>query len=149
MTTLAFLDTSAFLKLFMEERDSATVLEAIQEPEELWALRLMLTEARVTLERLRRDGRLDPVGFRSVTEAVDDFWEQEIKVLDMDEATFLAAERVAVKQPGIRSLDALHLGAARVMQREWPHVKVAMLSCDQRVINVANDLGLGTPLSRI
>ncbi len=78
MSTIAYIDTSAFLKLFLEEGQSAAV--------------------------------------------------------------------AAARQPGLRTLDALHVGAARVMQKDLPHVRVEMLACDQRLLRAAAALGMGTPI---
>jgi predicted nucleic acid-binding protein len=147
LTTLAYLDTSAFLKLFLEEGRSAEVAAAVQAPDELWALRLVLTEARITLERARREGRLDAAAFVAVTEAVDQFWDQEIQVLDLTEETYRSAERIAARVPGLRTLDALHVGAARQLQKELPQLQVALLACDQRLLAAATAAGLATPLT--
>jgi len=144
--TLAYIDTSAFLKLFLEEGNSAGVAAAAQGPDELWALRLVLTECRITLERARKDGRLTERDFAAVSESVNDFWDTEIQVLELTEETYLAAERIAMKQPGLRTLDALHVGAARRMQKDLPQVRVEMLACDNRLLLAAAAAGLATPL---
>jgi hypothetical protein len=144
--TLAYLDTSAFLKLFLEEGHSAEVAAAAQKPDELWALRLVLTESRITLERARKEGRLTQGAFAAVSESVSDFWDAEIQVLDMTEDTFLAAERIAAKQPGLRTLDALHVGAARLMQKDFPQARVELLACDNRLLLAAAGAGIATPI---
>lgn len=146
MITLAYLDTSAFLKLFLDEGNSAQVAAAAQKPEELWALRLVLTEARITLERARRDGRLTPAEFTAISESVNDFWDTEIQVLELNEAIYLAAERMAARQPGLRTLDALHVGAARLLQKDLPQVRVELLACDERLLLAATAAGLATPI---
>jgi len=146
LITLAYLDTSAFLKLFLEEGNSAEVAAAAQRPEELWALRLVLTEARITLERARKDGRLTPVEFAAISESVNDFWDTEVQVLELGEAAYLAAERVAARQPGLRTLDALHVGAARLLQKDHPQVRVELLACDERLLMAAAAAGLATPI---
>jgi predicted nucleic acid-binding protein len=145
--TLAYIDTSAFLKLFLEEGNSAEVVAAAREPEELWALRLVLTESRITLERARKDGRLTQDAFAALTEAVNDFWDTEIQVLDLTEETYQAAERIATRQPGLRTLDALHVGAARLMQKDLPQVRVHLLATDNRLLMAAAAAGLGTPIA--
>jgi predicted nucleic acid-binding protein len=146
LITLACIDTSAFLKLFLEEANSAEVAAAAGKPDELWALRLVLTETRITLERARKDGRLTPGAFAGITESVNDFWDAEIQELELTEATYLAAERIAAKQPGLRTLDALHVGAARMMQKDLPQVRVELLACDQRLLLAAANAGMATPI---
>jgi len=143
---LAYVDTSAFLKLFLQEPDSATVATLAQVPQELWALRLVLTDTRITLERVRKDGRLAPSAFLALTEAVNDFWDREIQVAPFTEETCVTAERIATRQPGLRTLDALHVGAARLLQKHRPTARVAMLACDHRLLLAAAMAGLETPI---
>jgi predicted nucleic acid-binding protein len=146
LITLAYLDTSAFLKLFLEEGNSAEVAAAAQKPEELWALRLVLTESRITLERARKEGRLTAVEFTAISDSVNDFWDTEIQVLELNETAYLAAERIAARQPGLRTLDALHVGAARMLKKDLPQVRVELLACDERLLLAAAAAGLATPI---
>ena len=147
MSGVAYLDTSAFLRLFLDELDSEQVSSAIQEPDELYALRLVLTEARVTLERLRREGRLSPEDHARTMDAAGLYWETQIQVLEMSEDTFTSAERVAILQPGLRTLDALHLGAARVLRDELRPTPVAFIACDNRLLRAASAIGFSTPIA--
>jgi predicted nucleic acid-binding protein len=146
MNGIAYLDTSAFLQLFLDEPDSERVVDALREAASLHALRLVLTEARVTLERLRREGRLSPEDHASTMDAVDLYWETQIQVMDMSEAVFASAERAAVLQPGLRTLDALHLGAARVLRDEVRPTSVAFIACDHRLLRAAAAIGFLTPI---
>ncbi len=146
MSGVAYLDTSAFLRLFLDEPESGQVSQAVQEPTELHALRLVLTEARVSLERLRREGRLTTEDHASTMDAVDLYWETQIQVVEMSEEVFLSAERVATLQPGLRTLDALHLGAARILRDELRPTPVAFIGCDHRLLRAASTIGFSTPI---
>jgi predicted nucleic acid-binding protein len=146
VNAIAYLDTSAFLRLFLDEPDSELVARSVQETIQLFALRLMLTEARVTLERLRREGRLSLEDHAGLLDTVDLYWETQIQVLEMSEAVFTSAERAAVLQPGLRTLDALHLGAARVLRDENRPTPVALISCDHRLLRAAHAIGFNTPI---
>ena len=146
MSEVCYIDTSAFLRLFLDEPESDQVARAVQEPAELYALRLVLTEARVTLERLRRDGRLSPENYARTMDAIALYWETQIQVVEMSEDTYVSAERVAMIQPGLRTLDALHLGAARVLRDELHSTTVDFIACDNRLLRAANMIGFSTPI---
>jgi len=146
MSVSAYLDTSAFLKLFLEESESSLVAAAIQESAELFALRLVLTEARVTLARLHRMNRLNRVGYLAALDAVGTFWEREIQVLELTEDVHRAAEHLAEIQPGLRTLDALHAGAAHILCKDLRPEPVSVISCDDRLLQAAAAVGLGTPI---
>jgi hypothetical protein len=144
---VAYIDTSAFLRLFLEETDSEQVSKAVQEAEELCALRLVLTEARVTMERLRRDGRLNEEDFIRTLDALELYWETQIQVVDLSEDAYLSAEWISSKQPGLRTLDALHLGAARILRKQVRPVPVSFISCDNRQRRAALTVQFDTPIS--
>jgi uncharacterized protein len=146
MSGAAYIDTSAFLRLFLEEPESTQVARALQDASELFALRLVLTEARVALERLRREGRLSPEDHARTMDAVGLYWETEIQVVEMSEDVHGSAERVATIQPGLRTLDALHLGAARVLRDELRPTPVAFIACDNRLLRAASAIGFDTPI---
>lgn len=146
MNGVAYLDTSAFLRLFLDEPESEQVAYAVQKPTELHALRLVLTEARVTLERLRREGRLTPEDHARATDEMNLYWETQIQAMEMTEDIFISAERAAILQPGLRTLDALHLGAARILRDEVRPIPVAFIACDNRLLRAASAIGLDTPI---
>lgn len=151
MSGVAYIDTSAFLRLFLEEPDSEQVSKAVEDPAEIYALRLVLTEARVTLERLRREGRLSEEAFTRTMDAVEFYWETQIQVVDLTEDAYLSAEWMASTQPGLRTLDALHLGAARTLRKELRKdlrtAAVAFISCDNRQLQAARTVQFNTPIA--
>jgi len=142
----AYIDTSALLRLFFEGEDSNLVSQAIQNTVTLYASRLVLSEARVTFARGLREGRMSPDDYRESLDGLDDFWEAEIQPLEIDEAVFQSAERVA-ERVAIRTLDAIHLGHARMLRRELAMTgKLAIISCDRRLLQAAATLGFETPI---
>jgi uncharacterized protein len=101
----AYVDTSALLKRYVEEADSdhAEVLLASAGP---------LVTARHTLVEVRRSLalRLDPAA-ASDARAAFAADVPALNVIELDAATCDLAASVA-EQQGVRTLDALHLGAA-------------------------------------
>ena len=84
--------------------------------------------------------------FRQAMDVVGPFWEREIQVLDLTEEVHQAAEHLAEIQPGLRPLDALHAGAAHVLRKDLRPEPVSVISCDDRLLQAAAAVGLGTPI---
>lgn len=93
-----YLDTSAFLKLVVDEEDSSAMRAWHSANNGLWSSQLLCTEALRAAQRLRVD-------VRSIEEALD-----TVSLVLPSVATYASAGRM---QPtGLRSHDALHLAVA-------------------------------------
>ncbi|MGH2709533.1 MAG: type II toxin-antitoxin system VapC family toxin [Actinomycetota bacterium] len=125
-----YVDTSALLKLYLDEADS-------EECE-----RLLLSDpgwitARHTEVEVRRNLARELDG-RALAGARDQFrrdWES-MAVVELDEATCRLAAEIA-EVTGARSLDALHLGAARRVGGD----QIPFVTHDLRQAQVARSLG--------
>lgn len=143
----AYIDTSAFLRLFIDEGDSDEIWESVREIVTLYASRLVLTEARVTLARLNRGNRLSAEGCHDASLAISNFWEDEIVSTFLTEEMHQAAEGLATTHP-LRSADALHLGTASEIRRTLPvGTPFGFVACDRDLIAAATKLGF-TPLPK-
>lgn len=125
-----YVDASAFLKLYIEEPES-DACERIMSADPSWVSgRHTAVEVRRNLVRL--------LGGRGLAVARDQFaadW-RRCHVIELDGATCdIAAELAEVT--GARTLDALHLGAARRVGTEG----LSFLTYDIRQAHVARSLG--------
>jgi predicted nucleic acid-binding protein len=93
-----YLDTSAFLKLVVAEKESAALRSWMATSGPCWSSQLLQTEA------LRAAHRLG-IGVRVITEALD-----AVSLVAPGPATFRAAG--LLQPPELRTLDALHVAAA-------------------------------------
>jgi uncharacterized protein len=126
-----YLDASALLKRYVEEAESAAVDAALRAEPELLTGRHTIVEVRRNLARL-----LDGASLRDARAAfVEDM--RSISVIELDEATCDAAAAIA-EATGARTLDALHLAAARRVSAPG----VAFLTFDLRQAQVARAIGL-------
>lgn len=123
-----YLDTSAALKLVIDEDESAALAGALDtEQPGLVACHLLETELRRAVQRV-------PVLTQeAVTHLLNGVSLYEVPSSLFREAGLLPGQ-------GLRSLDALHLAAAVRIGVE------AMVTYDRRLISAARDLGV-TPLS--
>jgi uncharacterized protein len=93
-----YLDTSAFLKLVVSEKESAALQAWMATSGPCWSSQLLRTEALRAADRLGVDEQV-------VTDALD-----VVSLVMPGPSTFLAAGRL--KPSTLRTLDALHLATA-------------------------------------
>lgn len=100
-----YVDSSALLKLYVEEEASPTARTVLLMGGRWMTARHTLVEVRRALSRLLEDEALAEARNR-----FDQHW-QRMAVVELDERTCDRAAELA-EQTGVRTLDALHLGAA-------------------------------------
>lgn len=127
MTTYA--DTSALLKRYIDEADSERAVELLVSDPELVTGRHTVVEVRRNLARL--------LPATAATAARTAFAEDlsAVSIVELDAATCDLAATIA-EQTGVRTLDALHLGAARRIG-----TAITFLTFDARQAQAARALG--------
>jgi len=129
---ILYLDTSALVKLYVEERGSAAVAEWVAEAGIVAAARIAYAEARAAFARSRREGGLTPASLRRVVAHLDDDWAR-YAIVEITDAVVRTAGRYAERH-ALRGFDALHLAAATELRR--PKGAVAF-GCFDRALNRA------------
>lgn len=125
-----YVDSSALLKRYVDEPDSARAEELLAADTSLVTGRHTVVEVRRNLARLL-PGRPGVEARRGFAEDLGAF-----AIVELDAITCELAATIA-EQTGLRTLDALHLGAAR---RLGDHV--TLLTFDLRQGEAARTLGL-------
>lgn len=124
-----YADSSALLKRYVDEPDSDRAVELLASDEELVTGRHTSVEVRRNLARL-----LAPAAAVSARAAlVDDL--AAFAVIELDAGTCELAASIA-EQTGVRTLDALHLGAAQRLG-----TSLTFLTFDVRQAQAARALG--------
>ena len=125
-----YADSSALLKRYVDEADSTRAVEALESDGELVTARHTVVEVRRNLARLLTGDDL--------TVARHDFQVdlEAFAIVEVDAVTCELAATIA-EQTGVRTLDALHLGAARRLG-----VGLTFLTCDVRQAHAGRALGL-------
>jgi predicted nucleic acid-binding protein len=126
-----YVDSSALLKRYVEEADSAAADALLQADPVLLTARHTIVEVRRNLARLL-SGR-DLIAAR-VAFAGD---LRSFSMIELDEATCESAASIA-EATGVRTLDALHLAAAQRISAPG----VGFLTFDLRQAQAARTLGL-------
>lgn len=125
-----YVDSSALLKRYVDEPDSETAAELLESDPDLITGRHTVIEIRRNLARLLRPkdlGRLRPT-------IEEDF--AALGLVELDAATCELAASIA-EATGVRSLDAMHLGAAQRVGG----TAIAFLTFDLRQAQAARTLG--------
>jgi uncharacterized protein len=124
----AYVDSSALLKLYLDEPETTTAREILAA--QRWATgRHTYVEVRRNLARALRDSALQTARERFASD-----WE-EVDVVDIG-AHVAEVSAVLAERTGLRTLDALHLGAAEPVGGSR-----AFLTFDHRLGEAARSLG--------
>lgn len=107
-----FLDTSVFIKRYVEEPGSDRVRELMAQADALGLCVLVLPEAVSTLQRLVREGRLSANDYDAMKGAMG----ADLDGADICDLTPAALEHTitCLERQALRALDAIHIGCARV-----------------------------------
>ena len=119
---IAYVESSAAVKLLVDERESAALVSWLRQPDTTVSTLLTETEIRRSAQRLGYDQK-------AVTEVLDGMHLFEIERIDYSSAGLL---------PGrdLRSLDALHIAAAVRLGVDF------FVTYDARQATAATELGL-------
>lgn len=107
---IVYCDTSALIKLYVEEAHSGAVATAMSDADAIATSLLAYPETRATLARAQRDRRLRPSGFRQALAQFQHDWSSYV-VLDTHHSLMLHAGELA-EHHALRGADAVHLASA-------------------------------------
>jgi uncharacterized protein len=127
----AYVESSALLKLYADEPETAAAFALIHEHEAWTTGRHTLVEVRRNLVRM-----LAAADLAAARAAFDVDWRRML-VVELDRVVCNAAARLA-ETTGVRSLDALHLGAAEVAGAAGG---LPLITFDHRLADVGRSLG--------
>lgn len=137
---ILYLDTSAFIKLYIVEEGRKEVLRAARIAESVASNEIAYVEMRAALARLARTNRLESGRLARVKKAFEEDWTGTLRVLP-DEPMVKRSGDLA-ERFGLRGYDSLHLAAAeRLMSESAWEVRFACF--DRALGRAAHALGLG------
>ena len=129
---VAYVDTSAFVKLLVREPESTALRSALRE----WPRRASSSLLRVELVRVIRRAGLPAVVGRA---------RQQLRALHLIRLGDDVLDRAAdLQPPGLRSLDAIHLASALTLADDLGTI----VTYDDRLVSAATFLGLSTTSPR-
>ena len=132
-----FLDSTAFVKLFVQEAGTETIIRLMETTEDNRKLISAGTQLEVysALKRRERDGGISPAD----SEAARGILRVEAARMVQQplNPAVLEAARQLLDRHELRSADALQLGAAVVAREMFQGMEITFVSADQRLLNAA------------
>jgi len=107
---IVYLDTSALVKLYVEEAGSAAIATCVERATAVTTARVTYAEARAAFARYRREGGLTPAGLRQVVRDLDVEW-GAYDVVEVHDPLVRRAGALAERH-ALRGYDAIQLAAA-------------------------------------
>ena len=136
---ILYVDTSALLKVYVDEEGSALVRERVGQAVGLATSAITYVEAHSALARRRHAGDLSPNDYRKAVWELSEGWERYHR-LAVGDAVLGEAARLA-KAHLLRACDAIHLGSA-VLLRSRLQADVTLASWDDELDAAAAREGL-------
>jgi uncharacterized protein len=134
-----YLDTSALVKLYVDEPDSGAVQRLVGEADVVATSVLAYAEARATFARLRRERLMKPGGTRAAIRQLDADWSRFLVIL-LDDDLARAAGRLADAH-GVRGCDSVHLASFEALLSRCRDEEVEFSCADNRLTRAARTLG--------
>jgi predicted nucleic acid-binding protein len=107
---MLYLDTSALVKLYVEESMSSETTRAVEEADAVATSLLAYAEGRAAFARARREARLSATAYRHVLHEFLEDWSRLV-IVEITERLVRNAGDLAARR-ALRGFDALHLASA-------------------------------------
>jgi predicted nucleic acid-binding protein len=131
-----FFDTSAFVKRYVSEAGTDTVLEWCEKATEIILSGIALPEIFSAFCRLQREGKITVTQYRQLKSLLlADI--EDVAICDLTPAV-LGLAISSLEQNVLRGMDAIHIGSAIAMKAD------VFISADQRQLDAASRMGLRT-----
>jgi predicted nucleic acid-binding protein len=113
---ICYLDTSALVKLYVQEQGSEIVRDLVDEASVVATSKVAYPEARAALARGLRDGYLEEKDYRQAVAALQNDWLKYL-VIEVSDSLVLLAGELAEKYR-LRGFDAVHLASAITLKTQ-------------------------------
>ena len=105
-----YLDTSALVKLYVDEEGSSVVRSAVDQARQISTSAIAYVEARAAFVRRRHEGGLLAGEYRRIIRDLDDDWARYL-VVEVTDSLIRESARLA-ETHRLRAYDAVHLASA-------------------------------------
>ncbi len=140
---IVYLDTSAFLKLYLEESNSAMVRDVIDQSTAVCTHLITYAEMRAALGQAHRLNRIPPEAFSAFAERFEDDW-LSLRTVTVDMPLVRRAGGLA-ERFGLRGFDSVHLAAAeKISQVDMLAGSFVLAAFDKALCAAAETLGIET-----
>lgn len=137
--SLLYLDTSALIKLYIEEPGSAEVWAKVADAQIVATSRVAYVEARAGMARKRREGEWSAEEYQRLLKDFTQDWENYF-IIEVTEGLTRLGGELTGRYP-LRGFDAIHLASA-ILLRNRTHGVLFFCCFDTRLSEAARAEGL-------
>ena len=137
---ILYADTSALLKLYIQEEGRETVQEAIAAADTVTTHLIAYPELRAALSKAKRTGRIDDRHLASLVADLDQDW-CFFQVIEVDHPLARRAGELA-QAHDLRGYDSVHLAAAEAVATQVAPVPFRFAVFDGGLAEAARSLGM-------
>jgi len=134
---ILYLGTSSLATLYIEEKYSGVLREWAKDAEIVATCRVAYTEMISALDKRFKNNDLSQENYDKVVKRFSEDW-QNLAIVDFDEKE----SGLIVKKYGLKRFAAIHLSAAKLIQKECKDVYIAFSSLDEDLCKAAAAEGL-------
>jgi uncharacterized protein len=134
---VAYLDTSALVSLYVEDRHTERVRRAVKEVPSAATSRIAYVEARAVFARMRREHLLRQRVYAAILTLFNNEWER-LNLVEITGPLVQAAADLVERHP-LRGFDALHLASALVLRGD--NLRMTFCCHDSRLAGAARAMG--------
>jgi predicted nucleic acid-binding protein len=135
-----YLDTSALVKLYVEEEGSSFIRQAVADAETVATSAIAYVEARAAFTCRRREKRFSSVQYGRLIQDLDLDWDSYVLV-EVSAAVIRAAATLTERHP-LRAYDAVHLASARLLAESLAPERFLFASWDDDLERAAKKEGV-------
>jgi len=132
---IAYLDTSAVVKLYVEEAGATTVRRVVQDATQVGTSRVTYAEARAAFARRARERGFAPSAHKALVRSFEQEWETYVR-LDVTEPLIKLAGDLAERH-ALRAYDAIQLASALTLQRDLHAAPMGFVAADLPLLKAA------------
>lgn len=133
MTTLAYLDTNALVKLYLPEQGGEEVVALLDRVDGVVTSTLSYPESRSVFARALDRGLVTPERYDDILTEFEQDWSMAVRI-EMLEVVYRRAADLVRPHPRLRTLDALHLASALEARSRF---EIRFLTFDRALREVA------------
>jgi len=137
----SYFDTSALLKLVLQEPGSTTAERAARAATRLHAVTVLLAEAEAALAAAHRRGRLSPASYSIAKSSLAVLWAPFLPIVP--DLVLVRRAAMLAEQEALRGYDAVHLAGALEVQAD------VFVCSDAHLVQAARHCGLQVIDTRI
>ena len=129
-----YLDSSALIKRFVEEKGSERVRKIVEEEGPVATAKIAYAEIHSGLARKKREGHLSSDRYALICRQVELDWDAYVRMDLTDEVLSLA--RALIQRHPLRGFDAIHLASALILKANTGE-QVTFTGADMRQLQAA------------